>query len=203
MVSSCDRSKLVVSLGWCVPSKDLSWSCVQQSGYFVEVFLAVDGQVGAFREELTYEAVPVLVGSSLPRRVRVTEKHRDTSCDRELGVVGEFSALVLRERLGEPVRELHDVLRDTLRDVFCSLVIDLDQHPGTGCALNKGRYSRLPGLPDDEVALPVPGHATVGNLWGSLRDHHHVGDLASGTRLASLRFAHSAPRTRTGLEFLA
>ncbi len=61
LVSSSGRDKLVVSLGWCVPVKRLSWSCVQESGNLVEFVLVVNGQVGAFGEELAHKPVEVLV----------------------------------------------------------------------------------------------------------------------------------------------
>ena len=67
------RDELVESFGWSIPSEGLAGASVEQCGDVVEVVLGVDGQVGAFGEELADEAVPVLVGAALPGRVRVAE----------------------------------------------------------------------------------------------------------------------------------
>ena len=60
------RDKLVESFGWSIPSEGLAGASVEEDGDVVEFFLGVDGEVGAFGEELADEAVPVLVGAALP-----------------------------------------------------------------------------------------------------------------------------------------
>src|SRR6266568_1375662 len=60
--SSSGRDKLVESFGWSIPCEGLAGSGVEEVGDLVEVVLAVDGEVGAFGEELSHKAVPVLVG---------------------------------------------------------------------------------------------------------------------------------------------
>jgi hypothetical protein len=60
------RNELVEPFGWSLPFEGLAWAFVEEGGDVVEVVLGVHGQVGAFGEELAYEAVPVLVAAALP-----------------------------------------------------------------------------------------------------------------------------------------
>jgi hypothetical protein len=64
---------LVISLGRCVEADHLAWSLVQLASDGVELSLNVDRQIGAFGKVLSKQPVGVLVGSSLPRVLRVTE----------------------------------------------------------------------------------------------------------------------------------
>jgi len=66
LASAGGCNKFVESFGWSLPVEGLAWASVEEGGDVVEVVLSVDGQVGAFGEELTDEAVPVLVGAALP-----------------------------------------------------------------------------------------------------------------------------------------
>jgi hypothetical protein len=54
------------------------------------LFLGVAGQVGAFGQRLSDQAVGVLVGASLPRTMRITEVHGDAGrLGNPLELVGE------------------------------------------------------------------------------------------------------------------
>src|ERR1700694_4985306 len=100
-ISSGGRDKFVESFRWSIPCEGLAGTCIEEKSDLVEVGLGVDRQVGAFGEELADEAVPVLVGASLPGRVRVAEVHGDTGGDTEAGVGGELVGLVPGERPGQ------------------------------------------------------------------------------------------------------
>ncbi len=50
-------------------------SVVQAVGDAIELFLAVDAQVGALGQVLAQQAVGVLAGAALPGAVRVAEVH--------------------------------------------------------------------------------------------------------------------------------
>src|SRR5690242_3218378 len=125
----CERSWVVVSaggcneelgelFGWCHPAEGLSRASVEAVGGGGEVGFGVLGEVGAFREVLTGEAVGVLVAAAHPRAVRITEIDLDPGVDREPDVFGHFAALVpgdaapQRGRQGEDFgghRVTHDV----------------------------------------------------------------------------------------------
>ena len=65
-VSSGGRDELVESFGWSIPLEGHAWPPIEQTGEAVEVVLAVNREIGAFREELAHEPVPVLVAAALP-----------------------------------------------------------------------------------------------------------------------------------------
>ncbi len=165
--------------------------------------MGVAGQVGAFGEELTGETIPVLVRSSLPRRVRVTEVDVDAGCDGELGVVGEFTTLVPRQRLGELVGETLHLDSEPIGDVSRGTIIDFDETPISGGAFHDGRHRGLAGLADHQVAFPVAGDGTVLDLGGSLGDVDHVLDLALPGVDPALRLAPGPARTQTPGELFA
>jgi hypothetical protein len=55
-----------------------------------------------------------------------------------------------------------------------------------GLALDQGRDRRVTSS-HQQVALPVPGHRPVGNLWWTLGDHHHPGDAAGALPAIGVR----------------
>lgn len=59
---------------WGVELECFSWAIVQFSGNCRKVFLGVAGELGAFGEVFTKEAVGVLVRATLPWGVRVAEE---------------------------------------------------------------------------------------------------------------------------------
>src|SRR2546421_10228476 len=67
------RDQLLEDLDWFSPVQRLAWSAIQFRRYFIKFLLAVQGQVGAFREVLPKQPVRVLVGAALPRRVRAAK----------------------------------------------------------------------------------------------------------------------------------
>ncbi len=60
--------------------------CPREWAAWVEVGLGESRHVGAFGEVLTQEPIGVLVGSSLPRRLGVTDLDVDAGVDTELDV---------------------------------------------------------------------------------------------------------------------
>ena len=140
--------------------------------------MGVDRKVGAFGEELAGEAVPVLVGAALPRRVRIAEVDIDVGRDGELGVLSELTALVPGQRFGEFVGQTRQLCCETLSDVSRGAVIDSDELAVSGGAFHNARHRGLAGFPDDQVAFPVAGDGTILNLCGPLRDVDHVSDFA-------------------------
>jgi hypothetical protein len=71
--STGQRNTLVEHFCWGTEGQCLSRPLVELQSGPVQVCLRVSGQVGAFREILVQETVRVLVGSALPRALRVAE----------------------------------------------------------------------------------------------------------------------------------
>ena len=56
--------------------------------------MAMDGEVGAFREVLSKKTVGVLIGATLPWAVRVAEVDVEIGGQRQALVIGQFFAVV-------------------------------------------------------------------------------------------------------------
>src|SRR4051812_13244087 len=82
-------------------TEDESGPIVELGGDHIEVGAAVHGEVGALREVLAQQSVGVLVGRSLPWRMRVAEEDASAAAGFDLLVQRELAALVPGERLSE------------------------------------------------------------------------------------------------------
>src|SRR5687767_4515289 len=197
------RDELVESFGGSIPSEGLARAAVEEVGDLVEVVLAVDGEVGAFGQELADQAVPVLVGSSLPGGVRVAEVDRAAGGDAEGVVGGEFPALVPGQGSGQLGGEPGDVLGEAGSDVFGGFGLDLDQHPEPGCSFHEGGHGAAVVGADQQVAFPVARNRSVLGLGGPLGDVDHVPDLGSRPGCSTVWSAPGPPRPQAGGQFFA
>ena len=102
--SSSGRDKSVESFRWSLPCEGLARTLVEQGGDGVKVLLGIGRQVGALRQELMDEAVPVLVAPALSQRIGVAEVDRDAGGDLERGVRRHLYPLIPGEGLGQLVR---------------------------------------------------------------------------------------------------
>ena len=71
----CNTS--VKSFGWGFKPQRLAWPFVELARHFIQMRLAVHGQVGPFREVLPEQAIGVLVGTALPWASRIAEVNID------------------------------------------------------------------------------------------------------------------------------
>src|SRR4029453_5866851 len=99
-------------------------------------------------------------------------------------------------------RETLDLCNESVGDVLGSLVLEFDQHPGTGGAFHECRDRAGAVRTDDEVAFPMAGHRPVLDLGWPLRDHDHARDPCRVRDPAS-RPALCAPGPQTPGEFFA
>jgi hypothetical protein len=76
--------------GGCLPAEGLAWPAVEGVRNGVEIVSGVSRQIGALREVLAKQSVGVLVGSSLPRALGVTEVDGQPCVDGQLGVLGDL-----------------------------------------------------------------------------------------------------------------
>src|SRR5215467_8802331 len=58
-------------------SQGLAWPLIELAGHFVEMGLRVHRQVGSFRKVLSQQAIGVLVGTALPRTLRIAKVNID------------------------------------------------------------------------------------------------------------------------------
>src|SRR4029079_1350044 len=172
------RDELVESFGWSIPSEGLAGAPVEQGGEVIEFGLAVNGQVGAFGQELADHAVPVLVAAALPWRVGVSEVDLHAGGDAERGVAGEFFALIPGQWPHELGGESADVGDQSFDDVVGGAVVEADQHPHPGGTLDEGGDLAGPAGADDQRAFLVSGDRPVVGLGRTLRDVDHPRDLA-------------------------
>src|ERR1700687_5140215 len=72
----------------------LSWPFIELTGHFVQMGLRVHRQVGSLRKVLSQQTVGVLIGSALPRTLRITEVNVDVGCQRKSSMIRKFLAPV-------------------------------------------------------------------------------------------------------------
>ena len=77
----------------------LPGTLVEATRHAVEVALGVRGEDRAFRKVLPQQAIRVLVGSPLPRTLRIAEVDLDVRGDGERGVSGQLHAPIPCQRL--------------------------------------------------------------------------------------------------------
>jgi transposase InsO family protein len=211
--SSQDR---VECFGWRSPAESLSRSAVEGDSHCVELLLRVSADVRTFRKVLPQQPVSVLVGSTLPRTLRIAEIDSQSGFDPKLSVLGQLRPLVPGQRSSQVRRQHLDLFGDGVTD-------------GSGAATSQGRSVLNPGsgyMPrhpwqmqqhresrgaldqrsdcravqaDDHVALPVTWHSAVCSFGGALTDHH----LGRDKRLAPLPrsgtwYPQRPTRTKTG-----
>ena len=74
--------------------RSLAWSFVELPSHFVELRLAVHGQVSPLRQVLPQQTVGVLVGTTLPRTLRIAEVNVDVGRQRQAPMVRKLLAAV-------------------------------------------------------------------------------------------------------------
>ena len=84
---------LVERLGGCPPAEGLARPAVERGSNCFEILSGVSREVRTFREVLSEQPVGVLIGSSLPRALRVTEIHLQAAVDGELRVLCQMGSL--------------------------------------------------------------------------------------------------------------
>src|SRR5439155_23829281 len=80
------HEKRIQSLRWGFPSKRHSRPPVEHISNLIQLHLRITRKIRALRQELPNQAVRVLITPTLPRRMRVTEVHRNVRRDGELPV---------------------------------------------------------------------------------------------------------------------
>ena len=150
-----------------------------RAGSFVEL-LGDGGQVGlvvgdrgALGQVLADQTVRVLVGAAFPGRVRVGEEHGHRGRQGEGGVPGHLRALVPGQGLAHHRGQLVRVVdQDVGQGGGGFAVGQREDQRVPGGALNQRGGGRLAVGADDQVALPVPGHPPVGDIFAGVDAGH-------------------------------
>ena len=81
--------------------RSLAWSFVELPSHFVELGLRVRGQVSPLRQVPPQQTVGVLIGTTLPRTLRIAEVNVDVGHQRQAPMVRKLLAAVPGQRLIE------------------------------------------------------------------------------------------------------
>lgn len=186
-------------LDWGLVSEHDARSAVELMGDGAKVLCGVDGEVGALGKVLPQQAIHVLVGAALPRRVRVAEVDPEAGEGLDVLVECEFAPLVPGEgplHLGWDVRGLCDQRVADLRGLPTGGQVDqMDVASG---AFDQGADRGALSAADDQVAFPVPGSSAVVDLDGALVDQRHILDLVQGRHSATLLLTSGSAGTELG-----
>jgi hypothetical protein len=190
---------LVECFGWRSPAERLSRSAVEGDSHGVELSLRVSADVRTFGKVLPQQPVSVLVGSTLPRTLRIAEIDFQSGVDPKLSMLGQLRSLVPGQRSSQVCRQHLDLLGNGVTDGFGSATSQgrsilnsgsgymsrhpwqMQQHRESRGALDQCSDRRAVQA-DDHVALPVTWHGAVRSFGRALTDH----DLGRDKRLAPL-----------------
>jgi hypothetical protein len=78
----------------------------------VQFPLGVVRQIGALRQVLTQQAIRILVGAPLPRRMRIGKEHLDREAVCELFMFRHFFAPIIGQRFPQRSGDLPQFLRE-------------------------------------------------------------------------------------------
>src|SRR5216683_7902215 len=84
----------VKSLCWRLELQGLPWPFVELTCHFVEMSLRVHREVGSLRKVLSQQTIGVLIGTALPRTLRIAEVDVDVGRQGKSSMVGKFFAAV-------------------------------------------------------------------------------------------------------------
>lgn len=113
---------------------DRRWPLVEPLGDHIELFLAVDGQVGALREVLAQEAVGVLAGPALPGAMRVAKVDLDPGLGGQLGMARHLLPLVIGQGLAHRCGDAVELSGITCQSKGGSGIVHWPAGPGASSA---------------------------------------------------------------------
>src|SRR3974377_352988 len=88
------RNTSVKSLCWGFKSQGLAWSLVELACHFVQMGLLVHRQVRSLRKVLSQQTIGVLIGTTLPRALRIAEVNINVGRQREPAMIRKLLAAV-------------------------------------------------------------------------------------------------------------
>src|SRR3974390_1197440 len=116
------RNTSVKSLCWGFKSQGLAWSLVELACHFVQMGLCVHRQGRSLRKVLSQQTIGVLIGTTLPRALRIAEVNIDVGRQREPAMIRKRLAAVPGQGLIELSRERLCLFDERGNDRLCVLV---------------------------------------------------------------------------------
>jgi hypothetical protein len=123
----------------------------------------------------TATAIGVLVGSSLPRALRVAEVDTHSGGDRELPVLRHLGSPVPSQRLAKLRRQGTHALRESPGNSVRVFPLELHQHRKAGFPFHKRRDVSV-ACARDQVTFPVTGNCPVLHRRWPLTNRHCIDD---------------------------
>src|SRR5665811_1563414 len=95
----------VKSLRWGFKLQGLTWSFIELTRHLIQISLRVHRQVGSLGKVLSQQTIGVLVGTALPRTLRIAEVNVDVGRQRKSSMIRKFLAPVPGQRLIQLTRQ--------------------------------------------------------------------------------------------------
>ena len=152
---------------------------IQLQGDGIQLLLTVYRQVSPLGQVLADQAVDVFVATALPGAVRVAEVNSDPCLLGDFSMPRHLPALVVGHALAHRQRHAVERCTEALHRRGRRCVVHLHQHQVATGALHQRAYRRGVGLTLDQVALPMPRHQPVFDLWRANMNADHLRDLAA------------------------
>ena len=134
-------------------------------------------EVGPLWEELSEQAVGVLVRPTLPGALRMREVDLDPGRLGEEPMLGHLLAPVIGQRAAHLLRQGAHLAGEgapDARGIFC---LQRDEQRRPCRALNQGTPGRRRAPAHEQIALPMAGDRAVGHLGRARLDADHIGQL--------------------------
>jgi len=182
---------------------DGTWPLVEALRDLIELLLAADGQVRAFREVLAQEAVGVLAEAALPGAMRVAEIDLDPGLGGQLGMARHLFTLVIGQRLAHRCRNAAELKRIARQGGGGGSIIHLSQQHQAEGAFDQDPHRRAVTRPLEEVAFPVAGQNPVIHLRRTHMNANHISQLPTPIRTPGAWQASAVGLAQAGDQFLA
>src|SRR5665647_1360583 len=133
------RNTDVKSLRWGFELQGLAWPFIELTRHFVQIGLRVHRQVSSLRKVLSQQTIGVLVGTALPRTLRIAEVNVDVGRQRKSSMIRKLLAPVPGQRLIQLTRQHFRLLDERGNNRLGVLIGYLHQHHVTGMTFDQGR----------------------------------------------------------------
>src|ERR1035441_3088312 len=187
----------VKSLCWGFELQGLTWSFIELTRHFVQIGLRVHRQVSSLRKVLSQQTIGVLVGTALPRTLRIAEVNVAVGRQRKSSMTRKLLAPVPGQRLIQLTRQHFRLLDERGDDRLRVLIGHLRQEDATRMTFDQGRDVAVP-RPGQEIAFPMTRHRPIFNRCRSLTDRDDILDLSPpiAIRVRPLRSADRSLRSK-------